>query len=136
MKTLLWLDDLRDPYKGDCLKNCKFVQDYGHALNLVWIKNYEDFVDYIHCNPLPDFISFDHDLGDIDPVTYKEYSGYDCAKFLCEWCMNTKQKLPKYEIHSMNPVGAANINRIITSFSKCSLWNGCTDFGKADLFLV
>ncbi|WP_350324738.1 cyclic-phosphate processing receiver domain-containing protein [Empedobacter falsenii] len=36
--------------------------------------DYDDFVNYINRNGLPDFISFDHDLG-------LRKTGYDCAKF-------------------------------------------------------
>ena len=52
----LYLDDLRVTPEG-------FDRVY----------NYTDFVEYITQNGLPNFISFDHDLGE-------DESGYDCAK--------------------------------------------------------
>ena len=51
----LYLDDLRNTPEG-------FERVYS----------YEDFVAYLEQKGLPNFISFDHDLGE-------EFSGYDCA---------------------------------------------------------
>lgn len=47
---------------------------------------------------LPDGICFDHDLGE-------EKTGYDCAKWLVDYCMDNNLKLPLYAIQSANPVG-------------------------------
>ena len=89
----LYLDDLRVTPEG-------FDRVY----------NYVDFVEYITQNGLPDFISFDHDLGE-------DESGYDCAKYLVEYCIEHNLSLPKFSVHSQNPVGKENIERLLNNFS-------------------
>ena len=74
------------------------------------VYNYADFVEYITQNGLPDFISFDHDLGE-------DESGYDCAKYLVEYCIEHNLPLPKFSVHSQNPVGKENIERLLNNFS-------------------
>lgn len=105
MSYNLFLDDVRLPNM--------FLNDTKH-----WaiVRNYNQFVDLIQKRGLPDFISFDHDLADehyvqlVDYSQFKEKTGYDCAKWLIEYCVNTKQLLPKYQVHSMNPIGSRNID--------------------------
>jgi len=54
------------------------------------VRTYEDFVDWITKNGLPDEVSFDHDLAEIsyNPSTfsenfkYHEKTGYDAAKWM------------------------------------------------------
>lgn len=70
MKKLLWLDDFRNP--ADYV-----VGDY----EISWAKNYDDFCKFISENGLPDIICFDHDLDE-------EKSGYDCAKFVVNYCQD------------------------------------------------
>jgi hypothetical protein len=71
----------------------------------------------------PEIISFDHDLSDrhyIDPYfqEYVEKTGYDCAKWLVEHCMDNNLDLPKFYCHSMNPVGKNNIESLLNNFKK------------------
>jgi hypothetical protein len=94
MKTYkLWLDDLRIPTK-----------------DFVWITNYNEFTEHIILNGMPEFISFDHDLG-------VGYSGYDCAKWLVEYCLDNDLDLPDYKVHSMNPVGKNNIESLLENYT-------------------
>lgn len=63
---------------------------------------------------LPDFISFDHDLSDRiwtpdDDYEDTEKTGYDCAKWLVDYCLDHKLQIPEYAIHSMNSTGAERI---------------------------
>ena len=132
-KVLLWLDDIRDPLDEEvdwmvfsCLgKNCE----------VHWVKNYDSFVGWIKQYGLPDGINFDHDLADEhytpqeywddydrsksyqDSRYYTEKTGYDCAKWLVEYCFNRSEKLPKYYVHSATPVGADNIRRVLKNYS-------------------
>lgn len=105
----LFLDDCRSPYK--------FLKDERRTWEVV--RNYNQFVNVIQQRGMPEFISFDHDLGDehydktIDSSQYKEKTGYECAKWLIEYCVNTKQLLPKWQVHSLNPVGGRNIDMIL-----------------------
>ncbi len=92
----LYLDDIRNP-KSD-----------GWTV----VRNYEEFVQSIDQNGLPDEISFDHDLGE-DVKT-----GYDCAKWLCEYCWMNGIPIPPYNVHSANPVGRDNIIGTLKSYEK------------------
>lgn len=65
---------------------------------------------------MPLFVSFDHDLA--TDGSGKESTGYDCAKWLIEKCLNENLPFPDYMVHSMNPIGRENILGIIESFNK------------------
>ena len=92
----LYLDDIRSP-KSD-----------GWTI----VRDYDEFVKFIEKNGLPDEISFDHDLGE------NIKTGYDCAKWLCEYCWINGIPIPSYNVHSANPVGRDNIIGILQSFEK------------------
>jgi hypothetical protein len=130
----LFLDDVRVP--EDCMSYMKYrlgseVEIYSEIWDIV--RNYEDFVKYISTEGVPDIISFDHDLADehYSPDMYlssgeynklyeefKEKTGNDCAKWLCEYCFTNGIPLPKYFVHSMNPIGTNNIINTFESFEK------------------
>jgi hypothetical protein len=95
------------------------------------VKNYDEFVNYISTNGLPYLISFDHDLADehydqslyltnYDDMSksFKEKTGLDCAKWLVDYCLDNSLKLPKFVVHSMNPVGAENISSYLKAFEQ------------------
>ena len=127
MKTYnLFLDDIRNP--KDCchyMPNPKFYSDS----EFVVVRNYDEFVNFIKKNGLPNIISFDHDLGELNYPddmykdtgsyeTFGEKTGMDCAKWLVDFCMNTAQDIPDYIIHSMNPVGGKNIFMYLDNYRK------------------
>lgn len=77
-------------------------------------RDYDSFELYVKC--IGDcisncHISFDHDLGE-------GKSGYDCAKFLVNWCIENGYEVPTYTIHSANPVGAENIKSVFETYEK------------------
>ena len=49
---------------------------------------------------------------------YKEKTGLECAKWLIDYCIDNKQKLPNYLCHSQNPVGKDNILGLLDNFNK------------------
>ncbi len=106
-KTILWLDDFRDPSLD---KWSRFL-NFGDDTNIVWVKSYSEFTDYISNNVLPYAICFDHDLGE-------DKSGYDCAKWLVEFCMDNDLQLPHYTIQSSNPVGKENIDKLLSNYNR------------------
>ena len=62
---------------------------------------------------VPDFISFDHDLGE------NKLTGYDFAHWLVEQDISKAGFLPdifSFTIHSMNPVGAQNITILLNNY--------------------
>lgn len=129
--NLLFLDDSRNPI--DCTfymykrgVNCEI---YRKEWNIV--RSYGQFIKWIENNGLPDLISFDHDLSDVPELKEnlpvedwfqlegnREYTGMDCAKWLVNYCIDNKKELPKFLIHSMNPVGVENISGLLNSFLK------------------
>jgi hypothetical protein len=56
----------------------------------------------------PDTTEFSYD-------NFKEKTGYDCAKWLCNYCIDNGIPLPEYYVHSMNPVGRENIKFYLDS---------------------
>lgn len=136
-KILLWLDDddARDPYKVESPWIAKYAPEYfGSKNSIVWVKNYDEFTDWITKYGLPDKVSFDHDLADSHYAPEEfwddkyddwlasqgdiEKTGMDCAKWLTEYCMDNKKELPIFTVHSANPAGAKNIQGILTSYLK------------------
>ncbi len=79
--------------------------------NFQRVYNFDEFVKFIADKGLPNFISFDHDLGE-------EKTGYDCAKFLVDYCLDQNLKLPEFYVHSQNPVGKENIEKLLDNFNK------------------
>ena len=93
----LWIDDVRPAPEG-----------------YVWVKTVEDAIIEILItdalrmvdeNQEIELIDIDHDAGD-----YAQYGG-DYIKLL-DWLEETGRNYP-IRIHSMNPVGVANMRRII-----------------------
>lgn len=90
------------------------------------VRTYEDFVEWIEKNGSPEEVSFDHDLAEIsyDPRTqsesfkYYEKTGYDAAKWLCDYCWTNGLPIPKWNVHSANPVGRDNIKQLMENFEK------------------
>lgn len=126
MNYNLFLDDERMP------KNVTWVD-----LPLVeWtiVRNYDQFVEIIQKQGLPNIVSFDHDLADEHYAEYtaahdpnspsrgtfnyeklKEKTGYDCAKWLAQYCVDNSKPIPQYYVHTMNPIGGKNIFSILES---------------------
>ena len=120
----LFLDDIIIPKDAIGLVPSNMNQFYWEN---DWdvVKNYSEFCDYIQKYGSPDFVSFDHDLADdhyndlfsdenwskndTDVVLkyddYKEKTGYECAKWLVDYCLENGLQLPDYVVHSANPVG-------------------------------
>lgn len=113
----MYLDDIRHP-----------TMTYPETLNCQWlvVRSYDEFVEQIKLKGIPTFVSFDHDLSiehypvmekdggvsnmtKIPYETYKEKTGYDCAKWMVDYCMEHNKKIPAFGVHSMNPVGRENI---------------------------
>ena len=132
MRKLLWLDDMRDPMEDDWLN----FSPIPHSFKTIWVKSFDEFTKWIIENGLPDAICFDHDLADEhytpkeywddydrskkyqETRDYKEKTGYDCAKWLTEYCMDNNLKLPLWSVQSANPVGKDNINGILNHYKR------------------
>lgn len=132
MQYNLFLDDYRTPLSTYEYKKFKpYITE-----EWVIVRNYNEFVKVIEQQGLPKLISFDHDLADEhytpekywndyeaskkyqESQNYKEKTGYDCAKWLVEYCMDNNELLPLYITHTMNPVGGDNINNLLINFQR------------------
>ncbi len=126
VKTLIWLDDIRNPLENDWLVFSPIEQPY----EVHWLKTYNEFIDWITINGLPTAICYDHDLSDFQamkngypelmedvPNPENEKTGMDCAKWLVEYCLDNNLKIPLYNIQSANPVGKDNIDGLLKNFN-------------------
>jgi hypothetical protein len=131
-KYNLFLDDVRVP------SMCSYVgKDSAVYFDLEWeiVRNYDQFVNYITENGLPEVVSFDHDLAEAHYhesmykggkvymkylETVSEKTGMDCAKWMVEYCIDKGLPVPIWYVHSMNPVGKENITSYITNYLKHS----------------
>jgi hypothetical protein len=132
----LFLDDERKP--GDVtwceLPNAKYVV----------VRNFDEFVRHVLTFGIPKFVAFDHDLADFhykaalhdaqqnskmkllfevaDEIVDIDYgpekTGYDCAKWLVDFCEDRGLKFPDYTIHSLNPIGKLRISNYIDNAKK------------------
>ena len=130
--TLLWLDDIRDPFTDN------WIRDYAprfidRSSDIVWVKSYDEFTKWIKANGMPEMISFDHDLGEdvarakvVKGLSKRQarmqkretLSGFDCTKWLVDYCLDNDIKLTRWAVHSANPVGAKNISSLLINLEK------------------
>ena len=118
-KYNIFLDDVRVP-TDVTWANIPVDQHYSV------VRSYKEFVDLITLRrEVPKYVCYDHDLAmamyRIDEIPYNSYdekTGYDCAKWLVNYCMERGIKHPPYVVHSMNPIGKKNIESYIESYNK------------------
>lgn len=116
-KRLVFLDDIRYPIEAyHYTKQDIYLRKDWHI-----VRNYEQFINRILEYGLPEMISFDHDLADKqylepDSEEFIEKTGYDCAKWLVDYCMDNDLDLPEFYSYSMNPVGKENIESLLKNF--------------------
>lgn len=128
----LFLDDIRDPEVTTDYLFPAQIRPIYKALKWTVVKNYDEFVEILRERGLPAMVSFDHDLADEHYAVgnsqegWEEYhtdesrekTGYDCAKYLVEFCQEKGLKLPEFLVHSMNIVGREKIMNYLQSFKK------------------
>lgn len=101
----LFLDDLR---------TVEMVYPLAGPDEYVVVRTYDAFLEYIREQGLPDFISFDNDLGlgedgEVAP------DGYAAVKWLVYESNLDLRKL-KYAVHSANPVAAEQIRGLLGNY--------------------
>lgn len=116
----MFIDDERFP-KGYFPKLKSFLSEL--SLNLInkdifgffiISRNYDQTVNLINQYGIPEFISFDHDLGD-------SKDGYEIARFMIEQDLDGKKCFPSnfsFYVHSQNPIGKENIQNILMSYMR------------------
>ena len=104
VSTKMYLDEIQTP-----------IEEFDFIA-----RSFDEAVSIIKENGVPNFISFDHDLGvDCDGNILK--TGYDLAKWLVNSDLDNEYTLPfnfKYKVHSQNPVGKRNIISLLNSYLK------------------
>lgn len=99
----LFLDDERFP------EQVTWVDLPKHKYTIV--RNYNEFIRTVETNGLPVFVSFDNDLGE-------QKEGYDCAKWLVNYCLDNSLNFPTYTVHSKNPIASERISSIIENYKR------------------
>jgi len=103
----LYLDDIRVPvHVGSGFKDTP---------GWLMARTYDEAVNLVQLHGCPIYISFDHDLGDENAKT-----GYDFAKWLVDQDLDNNIIPTEFEfnVHSANPVGAANITNLLDAYLK------------------
>ncbi|PKD17606.1 hypothetical protein APR41_05185 [Salegentibacter salinarum] len=103
----LFLDDLR---------TVDMVYDYIQISEFEVVRSYDEFVAYIQKNGLPDFISFDNDLG-LNELGEVAPDGYAAAKWLVYESGLDLREL-QFKVHSANPVAADQIRGLLNNYIK------------------
>jgi hypothetical protein len=133
-KYNLFLDDVRNPKACEYMKD-RIGKDVAIYFDLEWVivRNYDQFVTYVKANGLPEVVSFDHDLAEphYHESMYKggkvymkyletvsEKTGYDCVKWMIDYCMDNWKRFPKWYLHTMNPAGRENMESHILNYLK------------------
>lgn len=104
----LYLDDIRKPSDS----------------TFIVLRTFDDAVEYVLKHGMPEYISFDHDLG-MDEKGELLKSGYDFAKWLIEADLDETIQIPKsftFNVHSANPVGREAIESSLERYLKYK-WN-------------
>jgi hypothetical protein len=101
----LFLDDIR---------SIDMVYDKSMEKEFDIVRTYYEFVEYIRKNGLPEFISFDNDLG-LDESGEVAPDGYAAAKWLVYESELDLRKL-KFKVHSANPIAAKQIRGLLTNY--------------------
>lgn len=101
----LFLDDIRE---------VEWIYRKEVASEFEVVRSYVDFVAYIQQNNLPDFISFDNDLG-LDENGVVANDGYAAAKWLVYESGLDLRNL-NFKVHSANPVAAEQIRGLLNNY--------------------
>ena len=91
----MFIDDIRNPPPGDW----------------VVVRSSSEALEYIQTNGMPEFISFDHDLGGDDTTMV-------FLRSLVKSLWDGTNNIPDYTVHSANPVGSKNIVSFMESWKK------------------
>ncbi len=102
----LFIDDERLPEHVYWINYPENIKDWAI------VKDYVNAVKYIEDNGLPDFISFDNDLGE------HSKEGYYIALFIVEYCLDNNLKFPPCAVHSQNNIARDRIVSLVNNFNK------------------
>jgi len=112
MKKYLMIDDERN-----LEQHGKYLRENGVDTSKPWsiVKSFNEMVEWVKENGVPDVVTFDHDLGDTSEL---EMKGVQCARWMIEFCMKNLVPVPEYNVHSSNGPGSKNIESIFETYKK------------------
>lgn len=111
----LFIDDERNPADATW---AAWHTDYVNGfVDFVVVRNKMQAIQAIfdHDKTAPNFVSFDHDLGD------SESTGYDIARWIVDADMDEIISIPagfEFYVHSQNPVGKVNIEKYLSNYMR------------------
>ena len=103
----LFLDDVR---------TIEMIYDKSMESEFDIVRTYSQFIAYIKENGLPNYISFDNDLG-LDENGILAPDGLACAKWLVYESGLDLRNL-EFKVHSANPVASEQIKGLLTNYIK------------------
>jgi hypothetical protein len=134
-KKFLFLDDVRVPRNAFLWDKNQSLYEASGIPEIKWdiVRSYDEFVEYIQKNGIPDVVSFDNDLWDVgyelqtnptDEALAKQFqmigwqefdikTGAHCAQYLVEACKVRRVPIPKYYIHTANSAARPIIKEIL-----------------------
>lgn len=103
MNVYIWLDDKR-PKPNSPFYFVQVIHAHNYKEAIHFLYKYLKFGNIV-------YVDFDHDLGETK-------SGYDVAKWIVEAQQEhtTFRAKVLYHVHSMNPVGRANIEQLLDHY--------------------
>ena len=110
MNHYIYIDDIRDDDRW-FNANLKRNEWMPHIC-----RNYNKTIDLLFCIMISGerasfILDLDHDLGEGNENN-NEKTGYD----ICKWVVENHIPLVGFHIHSMNPVGSANMRQLLTHY--------------------
>lgn len=108
IKKFLFLDDLRSPEQ---IEN-EIIKELSSTVDHKWyvVRTYKEYTEWIMKFGLPDFISFDYELGGLFETHQftewfslelgREYNGLDCLEWTLDYCRLGAHDFPNYMVHS------------------------------------
>ncbi len=131
-KKCLFLDDIRDPENAYLWDEKKSLYEKSGISSWNWaiVRSYDEFVEYIKKNGIPDVVSFDNDLFDVadhritEEMLVKQFqmldwqdftikTGAHCAQYLVEACKAHRKPIPEYYVHTANSAARPIIKNIL-----------------------
>jgi hypothetical protein len=131
----LFLDDVRIPQEAFLWDKRVSLEDESNIPNCKWdiVRSYQEFVEYITKNGIPDVVSFDNDLWNVQEELQKNptseklakqfqmigwqdfdiKTGAHCAQYLVEACRVREVPIPMYYIHTANSAARPIIREIL-----------------------
>lgn len=109
MTYKMFLDDLRE---------ITDIYSIGEAKSFTLARSYEEAMDLITLHGIPNFISFDNDLGESTPG-HNIPEGYDLCKKIVELDMDDIHQIPadfSFHVHSANCKAWENITAYLNNF--------------------